>query len=94
MSSGWALVPDGCTTIIREDSQFDVVVLLLRSSLEHVERSALGHVQYRPELQLPLHREVLDGGVVLINTGKRNVENGDLQGGFVETTSRLTAVPF
>lgn len=34
------------------DLQLDVVVLLLCSSLEHVERSTLGHEEHRSELKL------------------------------------------
>jgi len=52
--------------------QLDVAFLLL--GLEQVKRCSLGHEQQRLELQLTLHREVLDGQVVLPVVRQRLLE--------------------
>ncbi|WVZ83180.1 hypothetical protein U9M48_030351 [Paspalum notatum var. saurae] len=54
------------------DVELDVVELL--AGVEEVERRAAGHEEDGLELQLPLHREVLHGEVVLPVVGQRLVE--------------------
>mmetsp|Transcript_18778 Transcript_18778/g.45119 ORF Transcript_18778/g.45119 Transcript_18778/m.45119 type:complete len:417 (+) Transcript_18778:755-2005(+) len=58
--------------------EFDVVVLLLISALEHVEWSALGAEEDSAELKLALNRKVLDGRMLLPVIGYGLVEGGIL----------------
>mmetsp|Transcript_3637 Transcript_3637/g.3431 ORF Transcript_3637/g.3431 Transcript_3637/m.3431 type:complete len:303 (-) Transcript_3637:441-1349(-) len=59
------------------DVKLDVVMLLLGSSLEHIEWSALGAEEDGTELKLSLHREMLDGSVLFPVVRYRLVE-GDI----------------
>ena len=60
------------------DVKLDVVVLLLVTTLEHIERSTLGGEEDSLELKLTLDREVLDSGMFLPIVGDGLVERNVL----------------
>lgn len=71
------------------DVELDVVPLLLL--LKEVERSSLGDVEHRLELELTLNRKVLDGKVVLPVVRDRLVEGRVLVGSDVRGVPALVS---